>query len=248
MIIDQLYNPQLLAQRGKIKVFENNLFRWLCFEDEKIIQSCMLKEDPAKLNLPYQPFMMMWQLFFNRQPSSACLLGLGGGDMARYLGQQFPLVKLLVVEQDPDVAKLASEFFLLNPDQNKLTVEIADAKKFIQKKQQFDLIFIDIVIDNKPPDFLYTEDFWYNCHHKLASDGVMIFNMVTFSDKEFLTLLEILRKEFGRLPFCMSVTDHKNIVMLMPLDTNNQPTLAELKQRSILLQKKMNYRIKCVWR
>ncbi len=234
MIIDQLSNPQLVAEQGQIKVFENSLFRWLCFDDEEAIQSCMLKNNPARLNLPYQLFMMMWQLLVNTQPSTACLLGLGGGDMVRYLRKNFPSMKLQIIEYDSDVAKLASEYFLIQPEQNQLTVEIADAKEFIKNSQQHDLLFIDIVADNKLPDFLFTESFWQHCYQKINDDGVMIINFISESENKFLELLKILRNKFGHLPLCMGVPDHKNIVLLVP--TGNIPKLDELKRRSKELQ------------
>lgn len=235
MTIDQLSNPKLLTKQGRVKVFENSLFRWLCFDDEKIIQSCMLKDAPAKLNLPYQPFMMMWQLLFNQQPSTACLLGLGGGDMVRYLSNKFPLLKLQVVEHNSDIAKVASEYFLIQPEQNQLTVEIADAEEFIKNGQQYDLLFVDIVADNKLPDSLFLESFWQNCHNKLNDNGILVVNVVSESENKFLELLVMLRKEFGHLPLCMGVPDHKNIVLLMPV--GDIPKLDQLKQRSKKLQR-----------
>lgn len=234
MIIDQLSNPQLLTMQGKIKVFENSLFRWLCFDEDKIIQSCMLKSDPEKLNLPYQPFMMMWQLLFNAAPTEVCLLGLGGGDMVRYLQKAFPLMKLRVVEEDASVAKIASEYFLISPQQSPLTVEIADAKEFIKNSQQYELIFVDIVVANKFPEFLSTESFWKQCHLSLEGRGVVMVNIVSESEDKFIELLCVMRKVFEHLPLCMGVPDHKNIVLLMPV--GDIPEIKELKQRAAKLQ------------
>ena len=64
-MIEQLQDGRVLAsqsgQQNRLTVIENKLFRWLCFDDQQAIQSCMLLTEPEKLILPYQQFMMMWQ-------------------------------------------------------------------------------------------------------------------------------------------------------------------------------------------
>lgn len=241
MIIDQLSNAQLLIKQqtaaGTIKVFENSLFRWLCLEDEQAIQSCMSKSKPAKLILPYQKFMMMWQLLSpDSVPMKACLLGLGGGDLIRYLQQHFPKMKLLAVEKEPQMAKLATEYFQIKPDQKHLTLEMADAEEFIKKTAKHDLLFIDIVANNVLPNFLSEISFWRDCHSLLNQNGIMVVNVIPSSENEFLTLLQMLRETFGHLPLCMGVPDHKNIVLLVPLAGESIPSLDELKRRSVELQ------------
>jgi len=241
MSVEQLTNPQLLVNQqtvqGEVKVFENNLFRWLCFDDEQVIQSCMSRKEPTKLILPYQQFMMMWSLLrVDSSPKQACLLGLGGGDIVRYLRAYFPLMDVLAVDSDPVIAKLASKYFSITPDQKHLIIEIADAENVIQKLHNHDLLFIDIMVKNKLPEFLLKTSFWQNCYSSLNENGIMVVNVIPDSDSEFLNLLKTLREIFGHLPLCMGVPDHKNIVLLMPLLETSMLSLSQLKQRIPTLQ------------
>ncbi len=240
MIIDQLSNATLLTkqktEQGMIKVFENSLFRWLCFDDEQAIQSCMLRKKPAKLMLPYQPFMMMWQLLkFDQPPENTCLLGLGGGDLVRYLRKHIPSINIHAVDNDAVVVKFATEYFELYPDQN-LTIEINDAEEFIQNSEQYDLLLIDVVKDNALPGFISKKEFWKHCHHSMNDNAVIVLNVIPESEKSFLALLKLLCEEFGHLPLCMGVPDHKNAVLLMPVSEKAIPNLQELKRRGDELQ------------
>jgi len=237
MISDQLFNAQLLRQQRKIKVLENSLYRWICFNDEQAIQSCMLLKYPAKLILPYQQFMMMWQLLLpGRLPKQACLLGLGGGDIIRYLRKHWPLMNILAIDKEPAMAKLASEHFFIQPD-DRLTIEIAKAENFIKKTGQYDLTLIDLVTDNQLPDFLLTLDFWNSCHKNASKDGVIVLNFISDSETTFVTLLEILREVFGSLPFCLSVPEHKNVVLLINSSEQRIQDINKLKRQAEKLQK-----------
>jgi len=232
---NQLCNGKLLHQRQDIRVYENKLFRWLCFDDEKAIQSCMLKAEPARLNLAYQPYMMMWQLFFNEKPSTACLLGLGGGDVVRYFRDQFPMMKILAVEKDIEMAKIANEYFHIQPDQKYLTIEMVDAENFAPKYKH-DVVLIDVVANNTLPAFIYQEEFWNRCYQYLSKHGVLSLNVIPESEIIFKDLLTLLRKMFGRLPLCMEVPDHKNVVLLIVASGNDLPSLSELRLRCGVLQ------------
>jgi len=241
MMTDQLSNGQLIATRqslsGVIKVFENSLFRWICLEDEQAIQSCMLKDQPTSLILPYQQFMMMWQLLLREKtPASVCLMGVGGGDIVRYLSHTFPALDLLAVDHDPEIARVACEFFLLQPDQQHFTIEIAAAERFIKKPAQFDLLLIDIVADNAMPGFIFDVDFWRDCHSNLKTGGVLVANIIPQSEGSFVKLLEIIQAVFGHLPLCMDVPEHKNVVLLLALTQDSVPSINELQQRSVELK------------
>ena len=238
MLEQQLQGGCVLAShrsgQAELRVFENKLFRWLCFDDEQAIQSCMLLAEPEKLILPYQQFMMMWQLLQRENPpTTASLLGLGGGDIIRYLQKYFPLMKIVAVDNEPQIARIASEHFLVRPDQKQLTLQIEDAKEFIKKPHQHDLLLIDIVENNKLPGFLSEILFWKNCKESLNENGIMIANIVPESEEHFLNTLKMLKNVFGHLPLCLEVPEHKNIVLLMPLSFKAIPSNTELQKQCL---------------
>lgn len=240
-MIELLQNGRVLvsqsSQQGRYTIFENKLFRWLCFDDERAIQSCMSLIKPEKLLLPYQSFMMMWQFLYKETlPVSVSLLGMGGGDLIRYLRSTFPLMKITAVDNEPQMARVASEYFLIKPDQEKLTLQIEDAQEFIKKSFRHDLLLIDIVENNRLPNFLSDISFWQDCRSSLNVNGIMVVNIIPESQNHFLGILKMLRNVFGSLPLCIEVPEHKNIVLLMPLASDGMPSLSELQRRSAMLQ------------
>jgi len=239
-MIEQLQDGRIVdsrsCQHGMRTVFENKHFRWLCFDDEDAIQSCMPLAEPEKLVLPYQHFMMMWQLFCGETlPSRASLLGIGGGDIIRYLRSTFPNMKITAVDNDPHMAQLANKYFLIKPVQEQLTLQIEEAQTYIKKTQRNDLLFIDIVANNVLPELLYALSFWKDCHASLTENGIMAVNIIPESEAGFVKILEMLRDIFGHLPLCMGVPDHKNIVLLMSMSAT--PKLNDLRLRGVELQK-----------
>jgi len=242
MLEQQLQGGCVLAnyksEQAELRIFENKIFRWLCFDDEQAIQSCMLLAEPAKLILPYQQFMMMWQLLQGENTlTTASLLGIGGGDIIRYLQRAFPLMKIVAVDNEPQIAQIASKYFRVQPDQKQLTLQIEDAKEFIKNSQRHDLLLIDIVENNKPPGFFSEISFWKNCKESLNENGIMIVNIIPESAEYLLNTLKMLKKVFGYLPLCMEVPEHKNIVLLMPLSFKAMPSSAELQKQCLRLQK-----------
>jgi len=240
-MIEQLQEKNVIArhvgEHGVLIVCENKLFRWLCFDDEQAIQSCMPRTEPTKLVLPYQQFMMMWQLLRDDIPNSANLLGVGGGDIIRYLRSSFPSMKITAVDSEPQIVKIAHEYFAIKPDKEHLILQIEDAQTFIKTPQHHDLLFVDITANNVLPDFLHTPSFWQDCHASLNENGIMMVNILSESEEAFVKLLQMLRNTFGHLPWCMSVPDHKNIVLLMPLRSEAMASLSELQEKSATLEK-----------
>ena len=241
-MVEQLQDGRVLAsyqgQQGTFNVLENKLFRWLCVDEEQAIQSCMCIAKPAKLNLPYQQFMMMWQLLSTeKSPHSTGLIGIGGGDIIRYLQKNFPQMEITAVDNEPQIAKIANEHFVIKPEQKKLTLQIENAEQYIKQNHQHDLLLIDVVADSLLPDFLSKIDFWKNCHASLNGNGIMVVNVIPESEEHFLNILEILRNVFGYIPLCVDVPEHKNIVLLVPRSEDMLPSLNMLKQRSAEQQK-----------
>jgi len=241
-MVEQLQDGRVLAsyqgQQGTFNIFENKLFRWLCVDEEQAIQSCMCIAEPAELILPYQQFMMMWQLLCTEKiPHSTCLIGIGGGDIIRYLQKAFPKMEITAVDNEPQIVKIASEYFLIKPEQKKLTLQIESAEQYIKKSHQHELLLIDVVANSVLPSFLSEIDFWKNCHAILNEHGIMVVNVIPESEEHFLNILEVLRSVFGHIPLCVEVPEHKNVVLLVTRSIDMLPSLSVLKQRSAEQQK-----------
>ena len=105
------------------------------------------------------------------------LLGLGGGSVIQSLRKEFGYQKNIVtVELDVVMIRLAKEEFGIQEESNLQIVE-ADAIDYLKRgNHRFDLIIVDIFIDNVVPDIFYGISFWEHVTAALNIDGTFIFN------------------------------------------------------------------------
>ena len=86
------------------------------------------------------------------------ILGVAGGSVIKTLVNEIKFEgKIVGVELDPEIIKIANQYFELNKIEN-LEIILANAEDFVRnKKENFDLIIIDIFQDNFMPEFLFEE-------------------------------------------------------------------------------------------
>ena len=238
-MIEQQWHGELLGQarglNGELQVMQDGQRRWLVFADGIAIQSCMLRNDPARLVLPYQQYMMMWPLFMSARPQRVALVGTGGGDIIRHLQHYYESISIQAIDEDPEVLRLACEYFSVQPGSG-LELQVAEAGQFLsQQRQPQDVLLIDIIADDAMPACLYEASFWQACQRGLAAHGVLVVNTISSSEAKFVLLLEQLRTVFGYLPVCVAVPDHRNIVLFLTRHYDALPGLSEVQARATLL-------------
>jgi len=110
------------------------------------------------------------------------VLGLGLGSIPQMLEQKFNKnYHYTLVEIDPAVIALAQKYTLplLN---SQYTIVEEDALAFVQNTtQQFDLIAIDIFIDDLTPSQFETLDFLQATQQCLAPNGLLMYNRLTYN-------------------------------------------------------------------
>ncbi|HHZ65457.1 MAG TPA: spermine synthase [Flavobacteriales bacterium] len=105
------------------------------------------------------------------------LLGMGAGSILHPLREKFKCVgHIKAVEFDQRVIDLAiSDFGILKIDD--LEIIHADASAYVaQCSEKFNLIIVDLFIDNLVPEVFYSRNFWEDIVQLLESDGKIIFN------------------------------------------------------------------------
>lgn len=109
--------------------------------------------------------------------SSVLVLGLGGGSVIGTLRKDFGFTGPVTgVDVDPVILDLASGEYGLKEDKN-LQMVCMDALGFLRDHdQQFDLIIIDLFVDNDVPAFVFDLFFWQQIHRHLNSKGQFILN------------------------------------------------------------------------
>jgi len=217
----------LNQSEGNISVSENDHYRWLAFDD--VIQSVMLKRKPAKLTLPHQNFIMLPLLFF--RPNNVCELGLGGGNLGRFMTQLSHDISFVSIEYNQQVIHCFKEFF--NPDEANFTIYHQDAELWLQQELdcQLDWLICDIY-QQKTQDFKDTLAQLSLLVEPLTSDSCLTLNLPDSSDQEVnlcLTVLQQLQTSHRIIYF--HVPNYLNIIIhLIPKQWQTDKMLLRNKQ------------------
>ncbi|MFO8002524.1 MAG: fused MFS/spermidine synthase [Marinilabilia sp.] len=105
------------------------------------------------------------------------LLGLGGGSAVQTLrddfGFQGPVVGVDIDEVVVDIAR--NEFDMKNDPE--LSIVLDDACYYVRNTNEvFDLIIVDVFLDDKVPAAIYGWSFWKNIDARLHPGGYFLFN------------------------------------------------------------------------
>lgn len=158
--------------------------------------------------------VMMAHLLFQSAPRRCLLLGLGGGDLVRYLHHQLPNCNITAVELDAEMVDVSKHYFAL-PNANNIQVAIDDAGHFIAaNKRPVDTLFVDIYSHNGMPTLLQEDSFYLHCYRALTREGVMVINLLINHGQELHTLLRKIRQQFQQLTLCLTVPGYKNVIVI----------------------------------
>lgn len=131
--------------------------------------------------------------------ANALVLGMGGGSIITILNSKKKEIKIDAVEIDRAVIKIAHDFFCISSNKNLHIVE-ADAFSFVESCNKiYNLIIIDLFIDDEVPDLVFTREFLRSCKKILADDGTIILN-ASIPNKPFIKANDdLLHEVFGRI-------------------------------------------------
>jgi spermidine synthase len=138
-----------------------------------------------------------WPGLVPQEPiDSALLMGLGGGTIAAILRTRNPMVKISAYEIDPEVVRVAREFFNLDPA---VRVKVASAEVALAGQERFDLVVVDLYQGSKFLDFAKEKDFMRGVVSIINPGGRAAFNRVpTISNEEELGVFEERLREVFR--------------------------------------------------
>lgn len=168
--------------------------------DGDTLQSSMLLTDPSKLDLEYSQAMMC-ALLFQPVPRNVLLVGLGGGSLVKFMLEFCPEAKIEVAEINPEVVKVARQFFLL-PKNECLEITLAPGEVVVSNRlaagDRYDLLLLDAFDDNGPARALLDEQFLCHCKELLATGGVFAMNLWNRPVDNFPAIYTSLEKLFGK--------------------------------------------------
>ncbi|WP_434427774.1 spermidine synthase [Nannocystis pusilla] len=138
---------------SKIRVQQTGTKRTLGFirkRGDEFVQTIVDLTDPdipahSYVETMNAPFMVV------DDPRRLLVVGLGGGTMIRYLHSRVPAAQIDAVEIDPEVVRLAGEWFGVVPGP-RLRIFTDDAVRFIAGEgESYDIIWLDAFLDPGAP-------------------------------------------------------------------------------------------------
>lgn len=113
-----------------------------------------------------------------REPENILVLGGGVFTLPSYLAAQLPESTIDVVEIDPKLQDIATEFFYFQQQDN-LQLFFEDARTYVnQAETTYDAIFVDVYGDTSIPFTFLTKEYADRINQLLSDDGVVILNII----------------------------------------------------------------------
>jgi len=156
--------------------------RYLHLGDTPWVQGAMRLRKPRALELDYVQRMMAWLLL--RDPAAlddtrVVQLGLGAAALTRFCHGELGL-KTTAVELNAQVVAACRQWFRLPADDERLSVQVADAGVWVQDPAHHgsaDALSVDLYDHEAAAPVLDDDAFYRGCHDLLTDGGVMTVNL-----------------------------------------------------------------------
>ena len=194
-------------------------------------QSFMSLRDPVRLALGYTRVMMGF-LLLQAEPAHICMLGLGGGSLAKYCYRHLPGTTLDAVEINPDVIALR-DVFRIPADDARFRVVCADGADHLERADvRTDVILHDAFVADGRRGRCTGGTFLDMCRARLSESGVLAINCMD-DDPALPEHLEQLRSVFGSSYALVPCGDDNNFVAFAWKDGSRLPSLRILLERTL---------------
>lgn len=232
----------------------DQVFRRLVFmSNQNAIQSeALLKRvkkgivtDHNHLSCQHHVYLIVGILMIeNAKNLQSLVIGLGGGGLLTYIYHNLKELSMVAVEIDPEIVKVAKEYFGLIEDKSRLEVVVDDGLEFLKKsdKSRYHSIIFDV--DSKdpglgmscPPKEFLEKDILKAVESSLAPGGIFILNFVSRDDSIRDNVLKSLKEVFPRV-FSYKLDEDVNEIFYCPKteikDFNDQFSKAGKKLNQI---------------
>lgn len=227
----ELLLDQKTAEGGSLQVWQQANLRYLDFADG-LLQSAIDINDPGVLPFSLNRAMLAGSLF-SAPIKRVLLAGAGGGASARFLAHRFPDIEGEAVEISAEIAGIARQYFEFPKSWSS---HIEDIRQFIHQSQApYDVILLDIAVAQKTPDWILNADFLQQCRAQLTVKGHLAINLLVDDADGFLAALKVIRQVFNKRTVCLSLENHRNIVVFAFNDAPEfLPPLTEQRMQSLM--------------
>ena len=167
-----IYETQSLYHH--IYVVEDGGRRLLKFDDS--MQSGMYPDRPYESVFPYTDYFHL-ALAFKEDIADVLVIGLGAGTVPKRFHRDYPDMTVECVEIDPEVTRVAREFFRF-PGDDEIEVHVADGRSYLKNVgKTYDLIIVDAYYADSIPFHLTTVEF-YELLGRLKPGGILASNFI----------------------------------------------------------------------
>jgi hypothetical protein len=161
------------------------------------------------------------------------VLGMGAGGSIQAARAVAPAIEIDAVEIDPEVVRVAGEFFGMPQNDPKLRVHIADARPWLAEHEaKSDLVNIDL-FQGGPyvPFYLTTVEFFELVRARMTDDGVLMVNVYDESAKhELLEAMGATMRQVFPAVEKLSRPDGNHILFAFPEKRDILETAVRLKE------------------
>jgi predicted membrane-bound spermidine synthase len=204
----------------------DSYIRILILDDN--FHSAMDLKNPNRTVYPYTDY---FNLGFLLNPNITRVLFIGGGGFTgpKAFLRDYPNVTVDVVEIDPEVIRVAEQYFSVDPTNPRLHIFNDDGRIFLQStKQKYDLIVLDAYSKTYVPFHLMTDEFFKLLANHLTANGTVISNLIaaTTGDNSKLLYAETntMHLTFPNIYLFpvmgASDTTTQNVIILATLEAN----------------------------
>jgi spermidine synthase len=160
----------------RIRIEEDDEARYMYFD--RTLQSAMNLKDPTALRLIYSRYTSLG-FTFRPDAKKMLIIGLGGGSIPKKVQKEFPHMEIDAVEIDPEVIKMAKDFFHVK--ENKLLrLHAQDGRLFMARTpHHYDIILLDAYFTDAMPFHLATREFFELAQRKLTPNGIVVANLIS---------------------------------------------------------------------
>lgn len=184
--------------------------------DGNMIESQIDLDAPDQLPL-YGNRLMLSHLMFGTVPHNILLAGCGGGAIARWFNRVLPDSHGIAVESSSQIIQIARQQFDFPGKASNWRIIENDIRHFLQQAAEqsslYDFILVDIEEEGQTPAWLIDGTFLENCQKCLSPEGVITFNIVAKSIREFARALWPVRQLFPQRTYCLASRQSQNVMI-----------------------------------
>ncbi len=196
--------------------------------------SAMFLDDPGRYVFEYTRYFHL-PFLFRGDIDRVLFVGGGGFSGPKRFLREYPGVTVDVVEIDPEVVRVAREYFDV-PRTDRLNVHVEDGRVFLDRTNAtYDVVVLDAYRADRVPYHLTTAEFMDLVRGRLDAEGVLVANVISaregsasaFYRAQYRTMNEVFPQVYS-----FPTSESRALQNIMLVGTKNGTLVSEPELRS----------------